>query len=132
MNASGSLMRRARFEARRRLRQRRRACARLRGLTVADMGNETSIGLFLGFARETALLELRVKMHGPAVGVGAQFGVGRQRAERFENRHERLRRLKPARIQFDYFQWLPPRIPAARRLHRSAGLRSVTRTPIDV
>lgn len=101
------------------------------------MGNETSIGLFLGFARETAHFELCVEMHGAAVGMGAQFGGARQRAKRFENFYERLRRFQSPRIQFDDLRRTTRRVATAHLRRRrlafgsfSAGLPREEHFPV--
>jgi hypothetical protein len=41
------------------------------GLIPANVGDMASIGLFLGLPHETAFSELRVQVHGPALGVSA-------------------------------------------------------------
>lgn len=69
--------------------------------TTADARDVTSILLLRCFSGETALLKLRVEMHGPPVGPRFQFGILRQAGQGFENGHHRLGRFKAARIEFD-------------------------------
>src|ERR1035441_10202062 len=70
-------------------------------LAAADMGDKASVLLLFGLAGEPALFQLGVKVHGAAVSARAQLGAGRQSRQRFQDLHERLRRLQPAGLPFE-------------------------------
>src|SRR5947208_1040788 len=54
-------------------------------LLAADLSNEASIGLFLGFACEAARFELSVEMDGTTIGSRPQFSSGGKGRQRFQN-----------------------------------------------
>src|SRR5581483_6174670 len=71
-----------------------------RALTLADVGDEAAIGLFLGLGGETAFFEHRIQMDRPAVGMGAQLRASGQCAQRLQYVHHWLRRFESPRVQF--------------------------------
>ena len=69
------------------------------GLTVADMGNETSIGLFAALTRKTTGFELGIKVHRATIRSRAKHRARRENGNCFQNRYQGLRRLQPTRIK---------------------------------
>src|ERR1043166_7906255 len=83
----------------------RGTAGRLRGFrsTAADMGKVASIALLLGFPHETTRFQHRIKVNRPPVRARAQRRARRQRSERLEDLHHRLRWFEAARIEVHDF-----------------------------
>ena len=94
------------------------------GLSAADMGNETSISLFLGKAGETAIFQMRKKVNGSAIRPRPEARAFGQTGKRFQNANHRLRRFEMARVDFDDFPGDRSIATARRGARPAGGLRS--------
>src|ERR1041385_4972123 len=74
------------------------------GLAMADAGKGASIRLLLGFADESALFQFGIQQGRSPACARKNRRAFRQRGDRFEDLHQRLRRLETARIQFDHLR----------------------------